>query len=108
MLDSLHHSRIFGPFPHRSHPFVHHDTSVSVHQDPEEEQYNGWDKHHPQSVELVVLRNAGAVEVKAGVELDTHQGQNDTDPIGNGLGVGLKVLQDQLHAIHSLTLARQK
>lgn len=67
---------------------------MPVNQEPQEEQYDGWDGHHPQRVELVVLRKAGAVKVKAGVELDADQGQNDADPIGDGLRVGLEVLQD--------------
>lgn len=67
---------------------------MPVNQEPQEEQYDGWDDHHSQGVELVVLRKAGAVKVEAGVELDADQGQNDADPIGDGLRVGLEVLQD--------------
>lgn len=92
MLDSLNHSRIFGSFPNRSHPLIHHDTCMSIDQDPQEEQYDGWDNHHSQRVQLVVLRKARAVEVEAGVELDADQGQYDTDPVGDGLRVGLEIL----------------
>lgn len=67
---------------------------MAVDQDPQEEQYDGRDNHHSQRVQFVVLRKARAVKVKAGVELDTDQGQDDTDPVGDGLRVGLEVLQD--------------
>lgn len=67
---------------------------MPVDQDPQEEQYDGWNDHHSQRVQFVVLRNAWAVKVKAGVELDADQGQDNTDPIGDGLRVGLEVLQD--------------
>lgn len=67
---------------------------MSVDQDPEEEEDDGRNYHDSQRVQLVVLREARAVKVKAGVELDTDQGQNDTDSVGNGLGVRLEVLQD--------------
>ena len=98
--DSLDHRRVLGPVPHRPHPLVHHDARVPVDQDPEEEEDEGRHDHHAQGVQLVVLRQAGAVEVEAGVELDADQGQNDADPVGDGLGVGLEVLQDQLETIH--------
>lgn len=90
--DSLNHSRVFGSVSNGPHPLFHHDTCMAVDQDPQEEQYDGWDDHHSQRVQFVVLRKAWAVEVKAGVQLDADQGQDDTDYIGDGLG--LKVLQD--------------
>lgn len=93
-MDSLNHSRIFGSLPSGSHPLVHHNACMSVDQEPQEEQYDGWDDHHSQRIEFVVLIKAWAVEVKAGVELDTDQGQDNTDPIGDGFRVGLEVLQD--------------
>lgn len=80
-MHSLHHGRIFRAFPSGSHPLIHHDACMSIDQDPQEEQYYGRDDHHPQRIEFVILRKAGAVEVKAGVQLDTDQGQYDTDPI---------------------------
>lgn len=104
IFDSLNHSRIFGSVPNRSHPLVHHDACMSVHQDPQEEQYDGWDDHHSQRVQFVVLRKARAVKVEAGVELNADQGQDDTDAIGDGLRVGLKVLQDQLQTLHGLSI----
>lgn len=67
---------------------------MSVDQEPQEEQYDRWDNHHPQRVQFVVLRKARTVKVEAGVELDADQGQDYTDPIGDGLRVGLEVLQD--------------
>lgn len=67
---------------------------MSVDQDPQEEQYDWWDDHHSQRVHFVVLRKARAVKVKAGVELDADQGQDDTYSIRDGLRVGLEVLQD--------------
>lgn len=94
IFDSLNHRRIFGSVPSGSHPLVHHDACMSVDQEPQEEQYDGRDDHHSQRVQFVVLMKARAVEVKAGVELDADQGQDDTDPVGDGLGVGLEVLQD--------------
>lgn len=93
MFYSLYNSRILRSVAKGSHPFVHHDACVSVDQNPQEEEYNWWDYHHSQRVQLVVLRKTWAVEVKAGVELDTDQSQDDTDPIGDGLRVGLEVLQ---------------
>lgn len=91
---SLNHSRVFGPVSNRSHPLVHHDTRMSIDEDPQEEQYDGGYDHHPQRVQFVVLRKARAVEVEAGVELYTHQSEDDTDSIRDGLRVGLKVLQE--------------
>lgn len=67
---------------------------MPVDQDPQEEQYDGRYDHHSQGVQFVVLRKARAVKVKTCVELDTDQGQDDTDPIGYRLRVGLEVLQD--------------
>lgn len=67
---------------------------MPINQDPQEEQNDGRDDHHSQRVQFVILRKARAVKVKAGVELDTDQGQDDTDPIGDWLRVGLEVLQD--------------
>ncbi len=67
---------------------------MSIDQDPQEEQYDGWDDHHSERVQFVVLRKARAVKVKAGVELDADQGQDDADSIGDGLRVGLEVLQE--------------
>lgn len=90
---SLYNSRIFGSVPKGPHPLVHHDACVSVDQNSQEEECNWWDYHHSQRVQFVVLRKTWAVEVKAGVELDTEQSQDDTDPIGDGLRVGLEVLQ---------------
>lgn len=101
-MDSLHHSRIFGSLPNRSHPLIHHDAGVSIDQDPQEEKDDGRDDHHSQRVPFVVLRQARAVEIKAGVELDTDQSEDDTNPIGDGLRVGLEVLQNQLQTLHSL------
>lgn len=66
---------------------------MSVDQDSQEEQYDGRDDHHSQRVQFVVLRNAWTVEVKASVELDTDQGQDNTDPIRDGFRIGLEVLQ---------------
>lgn len=77
---------------------------MSVDQNPQEEEYNRWDYHHSQRVQFVVLRKTWAVEVKAGVELDTDQSQDDTDPIGDGLRVGLEVLQHYLQTLHMLTI----
>lgn len=74
---------------------------MSVDQDAQEEEDDGRDRHHSQRVQFVVLRDAGAVEVKAGVELDADQGQDDADPVGDGLRVGLEVLQDQLQTLHT-------
>lgn len=73
---------------------------MAVDQEAQEEEDDGGDDHHAQGVELVVLREAGAVEVEAGVELDADQGQNDADAVGDGLRVGLEVLQDQLETLH--------
>lgn len=56
---------------------------MPINQDPQEEQNDGRDDHHSQRVQFVILRKARAVKVKAGVELDTDQGQDDTDPIGD-------------------------
>lgn len=98
--DSLHHRRVFGSVPKGPHPLVHHDACVSVDQNPQEEQYDRWDNHHSQRVELVVLRKTRAVKVKAGVELDADQSQDDADPIGDRLGVGLEVLQNYLQTLH--------
>lgn len=67
---------------------------MSIDQDPQEEQNDGGYYHHTQRVEFVVLRKAWAVEVEAGVELDTDQGKDDADTVGDGLRVGLEVLQD--------------
>lgn len=67
---------------------------MPINQDPQEEQNDGRDDHNSQRVQFVILRKARAVKVKAGVELDTDQGQDDTDPIGDWLRVGLEVLQD--------------
>lgn len=103
MLDSLYNSRIFGSVPDGSHPLVHHDACVSVDQDPEKEENDGWDDHHSQRVEFVVLWEAGAVKVEAGVQLHADQGQDDTDTIRDGLRVGLEILQDQLQTLHSLS-----
>lgn len=103
-MDSLDHRRVFGSAPHGSHPLVHHDARVPVDQDAQEEEDEGRDDHHSQRVQLVVLRQARAVEVEAGVELDADQGQDDADPVGDGLRVGLEVLQDQLETIHILNM----
>lgn len=92
--DSLYHGRIFGSVPEGPHPLVHHDARVSIDQNPQEEKYDRRDDHHSQGVEFVVLRETRAVEVKAGVELDADESQDDADPIGDGLGVGLEVLQN--------------
>lgn len=92
MFYSLYNSRIFGSVSEGSHPFVHHDACVPIDQNPQEEEYNGWDYHHSQRVQFVVLRKTWAVEIKAGVELDTDQSQDDTDSIGDGLRVGLEVM----------------
>lgn len=73
---------------------------MSVDQNPQEEKYDGWDNHHSQRVELVVLRKTRAVKVKAGVELDADQSQDDADSIGDGLRVGLEVLQNYLQTLH--------
>lgn len=67
---------------------------MPVDKNSQEEQYNRRDYHHSQRVKFVVLREARAVKVEAGVKLDTNQGQDDTNSIGDGLGVGLEVLQD--------------
>lgn len=60
---------------------------MSIDQNPQEEQDDGWDNHHSQRIEFVVLRKAWAVEVKAGVKLHTDQGQDDTYPIGDGFRI---------------------
>lgn len=101
ILDLLDDGRVFGSIPGGSHPLIHHDPCVAVDQEAQEEEYDGWNDHDAQRVELVVLRKAGAVEVEAGVQLDADQGQNDADPIGDGLRVGLEVLQDQLETLHA-------
>lgn len=98
---SLDHGRVFGSVPHRPHPLVHHDARMSIDEDPQEEQYDGGYNHHPQRVQLVVLREAWAVKVEAGVELYTDQCEDDTDPIRDGLRVRLEVLQDQLQPLHN-------
>lgn len=99
-LDLLDDRRVFGSIAGGSHPLIHHDPSVAVDQEAQEEEDDGGDDHDAQRVELVVLRKAGTVEVEAGVQLDADQGQNDADPVGDGLRVGLEVLQDQLETLH--------
>lgn len=94
IFDSLNHSRVFGSVPNGSHPLIHHDACVPVNQDPQKEQNDWRDYHHSQRVQFVVLRKARAVKVKARVEFDTDQGQDDTDSIRDGFRVGLEVLQD--------------
>lgn len=100
ILDLLDDGRVFGSISGGSHPLIHHDPCVAVDQEAQEEEYDGWNDHDAQRIELVVLRKAGAVEVEAGVQLDADQGQNDADPVGDGLRVGLEVLQDQLETLH--------
>ena len=97
---SLNHGRVFSPFPDRPHPLVHHDACVSVHQHAQEEEDDRGHYHHTHGVQLVVLRQAGAVKVEAGVQFDADQRQNDADTVGDGLGVGLEILEDQLHSVH--------
>lgn len=99
-VDLLDDGRVFGSVAGGSHPLVHHDSRVAVDQEAQEEEYDGRYDHDAQGVELVVLRKAGTVEVEAGVQLDADQGQNDADAVGDGLRVGLEVLQDQLEALH--------
>lgn len=100
MFYSLNNGRILRSVAKRSHPFVHHDARVPVDQNPQEEEDHRRDGHHAQRVQLVVLRQTRAVEVEAGVELDADQRQDDADAVGDGLGVGLEVLEHQLQTLH--------
>lgn len=75
---------------------------MSVDQNPQEEKYDRRDNHHSQRVQFVILRKAGAVEIKASVELHTNQSQDYTNPIRDGLRVGLEVLQNYLETLHIL------
>lgn len=100
MFSSLDNSGILRSVAKGPHPLVHHDACVSVDQNPQEEENNRRDDHHSQRVQLVVLGETRAVEVEAGVELDADQSQDDADPVGDGLRVGLEVLQHQLQTLH--------
>lgn len=104
---SLNHCRIFRSIPNWSHPLIHHDACMAIDEDPQEEQDNRRDYHHSQRVQLVVLRKAWAVKVKAGVELDADQSQDDANSIRDGLRVGLEVLQDQLQTLHDSKMSSE-
>lgn len=94
------------PVPRWSPPFLQHHQGLSVEDETAQEEDDGGHEHDPQAICHVVLGQAGAAEVQAGVQLYTCQGQEPTDPIHYRLRVGLAVLEDHPETVHGVLLAR--
>lgn len=86
--------------PRRSLPLLQHHHRLPVDNEAAEKEGNGRHKHDPHPVRRVVLGQAGAVEVKGGVNLHAGQGEKPADPIHHRLGVRLEVLEDHPEPIH--------
>lgn len=67
-------SRVLPPAPLRPPPLIQHHQGLSVEDEATEEEGNGGHEQDPQAIGHVVPVQAGAAEVKAGVNLYTGQG----------------------------------
>lgn len=99
-------SKVLLPAPRWSPPLLQHHQGLSVEDEATQEEDDGGYEHDPQAIGHVVLGQAGAAEVKAGVHLHTCQRQQPTDPIHDRLRAGLEVLEDHPETIHCVLLAR--
>lgn len=93
-------ARVLPPVPGRPAPLLHHHHGLPVGQEAAEEQGDRGREQQAQSVEGVVARQAGAVEVERGVQLDGNHGQQQADAVHHRLGAGLEVLEEGAEFIH--------
>ena len=90
--------------PGRPAPLFHHHHGLPVGQEAAEEQGDRGREQQAQSIEGIVARQAGAVEVERGVQLDGDHGQQQADAIHHRLGAGLEVLEQRAEFIHGCGL----
>lgn len=99
-------SQVLLPAPLWSPPLLQHHQGLSVEDEAAQEEDDRGYEHDPQAISHVVLGQAGAAEVNAGIHLYTCQGQQPTDPVHYRLRVGLEILEDHPETVHRVLLAR--
>lgn len=95
---------VFSPVPCGPAPLLHHHHGLPVGEEATEEKGEWGCEQQAQAVEGIVACQAGAAEVKGGVQLDGDRGQQQADAIHHRLGAGLEVLEEHAELIHGSRL----
>lgn len=85
-------------------PLLHHHHGLPVGEEAAEEEGERRREQQAQAVQGVVARQAGAVEVEGGVQLDRDHGQQQADAVQHRLGAGLEVLEERAELVHGSRL----
>lgn len=91
---------VLPPVPRGPAPLLNHHHGLPVGKEAAEEKDERGREQQAQAVEGVVVRQAGAVEVEGGVQLDSDHGQQQADAVHHRLGAGLEVLEEHAELLH--------
>lgn len=97
---------VFPPVPCGPAPLLHHHHGLPAGEEATEEKGEWGCEQQPQAVEGIVACQAGAAEVKGGVQLDGDRSQQQADAVHHRLGAGLEVLEEHAELIHGSRLVR--